>query len=335
MHFAAMLVTAAEQGPMVEFRQMPGDARGSSDHIQLARACVYSFLRYTNLQTLHLLKVMRVSEAELILKLAPAGLQSLGINTDIDIVASNQWRRLRALSNLQLGIAEAAQLASPTGLAQLVALRTLRIVHQPGDRATPTGPRLTTSGLVLSRLESLSLNWDPFCLPYEPARLPALKEVHLLGSFYRFPEWMSRHCIRTLGCKNWNAAAQACSDPSPVSSCEVLCAPIRTMSSSGSVTTRVHQVRLAWLLKLPRLKLFHACKPTPDVNLRHGFLEPIMLEGTRQEYSHMQQKMRFQLDHLVDVQVELDADDWGVQRSILTSIRENGHAVLCQCTSCS
>ena len=335
MRFAAMLLSAAEQGPSVEYREMHGDCHGIDDHIQLARAPIYSFLHYTNLQTLHLLKYLHVPEAELILELAPAGLQSLGISTEMDIVESNQWTRLRVLSNLQLSIVEEAHCVSPTGLAQLVALRALSIVQMHRDLSVPPQPRLTASGVVLSRLESLSLNWDPFCPPHEPAMLPALKEVHLVGGWYHFPRWMSCHRIRTLGCEDWNAAAQAPTlDPNAVSSCEVLCAPLRTKSASDLVTTCVHQVSIAWLLKLPRLKLFHACKPGTDVNLNHVLLEPIMLEGTRQEYSQMQQKIRFQLDHLVDVQVNVDADEWGVQRSTFTSIQENGHPVLCQCTSC-
>ena len=157
LRFCFAQTRLSEKGAMLEVKFI--DKSYDYDHGDLRspfRPCLYAALSCANLRKLHLAIKFAQGEAEMIVQLAPDGLQSLWLTTDMTLLGSNAWRHLQALTKLELEAQHGpAKPVHATALASLPSLQELAITGHDYGRT----PCLDASDVVMPNLQKLSLSW--------------------------------------------------------------------------------------------------------------------------------------------------------------------------------
>ena len=329
LRFCSAQARLSEKGAMLELEFTDISYRyGHNDPRSLSRPCLYAALSCVNLCKLLLEMTFAKGEAELIVRLAPDGLQSLSLKADITLLGSSAWDHLQALTNLQLEAHERpAQPFHATALASLTNLQELAITGSEYGHTQC----LDTSNVVMPNLCQLSLSWDPFAEPVSRSICPALRRLHILGRLGNVSDWILQCPIEILRCDSWEATLTNAGPANVHCKTAELVMPKDSWSQTGW-----QLLSLKTLLKLPALQCLHFLVSVIDPASQGRQQSPtdkapaIILVGSRRKLRRLLKQVDFVFEAGVEVQLRFKAGD----REFSVPIQENGHSILCACAIC-
>ena len=251
--------------------------------------------------------LLGLPEAQTGLRLLPASLLDVAINTPVGIVDDPAWKRLRCLRTLELCQSESTSAVLLRGceMAGLTALASL--TFQLGQANIIAG-----EGLMQPSITALTFNLNPFEGRLRLEKLPALAKIHV-ASDVLLPSWLAGQPLSVLMMHSSPQLAGVPLVKLQITHLHVVC-------SEGGPTWR-----LADLLRmLPNLRMFVTEPNTWLVNAH-----PLQLKGSRKEYLAALSTLRLSFDY----PVQLHASAPGYCTSCVSLLR-NGHTVVCTCPDC-
>ncbi|KAK9868639.1 hypothetical protein WJX84_007115 [Apatococcus fuscideae] len=212
--------------------------------------------------------MLDLREAELLVRMVPAGLKALQLHTNAAIVSSAAWARIPALTELQLRLSDKAPVPPhtpglPHSAAGLSSLTSLRILTFPQTDA-PAG-LIEPSLLALPFLQDLNFGEDPFSCKPELSAFPMLTEVQVLGANSALPGWIQGQSILSLGCSHLSISCRN------IDIAELQCEVLHIFLDDDENMISVHD-----LLTMPRLRCLHLSKFRPRF-ARERASEPLAL----------------------------------------------------------
>ncbi len=159
-HAISLMVFLGRQAKPASNRPML-DLRFTNKHTSdrpWFRPCLYAACTCSGLRLLDMEAMLSCREAELLVRMVPAGLKALQLHTNAAIVSSAAWARIPALTELQLRLSDKPPvpphiLGLPHSAAGLSSLTSLRILTFPQTDA-PAG-LIEPSVLALPSLQDV------------------------------------------------------------------------------------------------------------------------------------------------------------------------------------
>ncbi len=320
VYFCSAQARIGANGPKLAFKDsMPSAVTGSEPH-RFFRPGLYAALGCANLSSLSLSISLSLQEAEMLLRFASA-LRKLWLHVPLEIVGSSVWSHLQTLTKVNLKLLQPSvattEVRMAGGLGTVSGLKTLSFNFEEGLIESSKAARVDCTDLVLPQLSILVYNLSPFRDPLNADFCPNLQELRLTGSLVRLPGWVLGRPIAALGCVRWRKLLRV-QDIS-----DIKCSTLHVV-----LTSEAQELPMAALLALPNAQELLVSKHLYLSRRDPGGWPPLQLTGSPNEYRLLKNKLQLRFVNKSEVVVQLSSSH------AVTSISENWHPVLCQCSGC-
>ena len=266
---------------------------------------------FANLQNLQVSQHVSLAQAELLLAVAPPGLQGLNLRSEPQLVSCRSFSRLAHLQRLTIEASATREHPQipPSGIATLQRLRELTLNWDLVDAA-----KIVASNFGLPALHTLSISGRPFTDDLALEHFLCLQTLELLED-EPVPAWLGQQHIEHMKLTSLTQLA-----PRKLSTLNW-----RELTLTSFYPVRIHLAKLNAAVRLRKITILEEGPLEP-------WLEAGLLEGTQAEYSELLRSKELVFRAAVDLLVtgHLTCD----RSTCQVPLCSNGHPVLCRCNQC-